>query len=863
MKLQQTYSPQEFEKQIYAKWEKQAAFNQQYQAGQKTFTVVLPPPNANASLHIGHALDFQIKDVVGRHRRLEGDFVLLLPGADHAGFETWVVYEKHLNAQGKSRFDFQREELYQQVYDFVLENKAKMQQQIKRLGISCNWQKFTFSLDEKIVDSAYETFYKMWQAKLIYRAKKLINYCVKHGTGFSDFEVSHQNVKGRLWFIKYPLKEQKTNITIATTRPETLLGDVAIAVHPSDQRYQHLIGQRALLPLTDREIPIIADKRVQSDFGTGAVKITPAHDFLDFEIGSEHQLQPLEVISKEGLLNENVPKKFVGLRVDQGRKAVVERLKKENLLEKVLDYEHQVGHCYKCESVLEPLLADQWFVDMKLLAKAVIKSLEADEVKIYPASKKQELITYLSQLQDWNISRQIAWGIPIPVFQSETDQKDWVFDRRVDQKTIEKEGRIYRRDPDVFDTWWSSGQWAFATVDWQKEAHLYPQTLMETGVDILRPWVSRMLMLSLYITKKVPFKNIYLHGMVVDKNGSKMSKSKGNVVNPMTVIDEYGSDALRLGLCSQITPGKPQKFTPDKILAGRNFCNKLWNIARFVQTETDQQPARLSSKDVDLKTAADHWLWQRFLQSKKTLDLQLKNYRLSQALETLLDFVWNDLADWYLEASKVKMNVDFLGFVFRQTLKLVHPFAPFVSEALYQELFATKGKPLLINAVWDKKSWSTLEVNQAAATHFESLKTLVTQTRQAVSLDFRQKGCLWVKNERLLDEKRLIQRLTAVADVQLVDPNHDQPGLLVNQAEGYEAWLSLTAVDLQAAIDKLSQAISGCQSKKEVVQKRLANRSYLEKAPPQLIQASQQQLESLAKEIATFKAEQAELKLLL
>ena len=608
MKLNKTYSPQKHEKAIYQKWETTGAF-QLTDRQAENFVVVLPPPNANADLHVGYALDSQLKDILARWRRLQGDNVLLLPGADHAGFETWAVYEKHLQAQGKSRFDFEREELYRQVYDFVIKNKTKMKDQIRCLGISCDWRRFTFSLDERIVKQSYQTFKKMWQNDLIYRGQRLVNYCVAHGTGFSDLEVEFQEVDGQLYFIKYPFSDASGSLTVATTRPETLLGDVAVAVNPQDSRYQQFHNQTLILPLSKRQIPLITDQRVISGFGSGAVKITPGHDFLDFEIGQDANLPILNVIDKNGRMSGQIPAEFKGLEITEARQLIVRKLKQAGYLLKSEAYRHQVGHCYKCQTILEPLLAEQWFVRMKPLAEVAIKHLQAGAIKFYPVSKCQELIKYLSQVQDWNISRQIAWGIPIPVFQNQNQPQDWIFDERVNQKTIVVNGQTYQRDPDVFDTWWSSGQWPFATVDWQT-SRLYPQALMETGVDILRPWVSRMISLSLFMTKNIPFKRVYLHGMVTDDKGVKMSKSKGNVVNPMEMIEIYGSDALRLGLCAQTAPAQPQKFNRNKMISGRNFCNKLWNIGRYVQTINQKKSADLKPQ---LNSDFDHWIWHQFL----------------------------------------------------------------------------------------------------------------------------------------------------------------------------------------------------------------------------------------------------------
>ena len=849
--LDKTYQPTNFENKIYRQWEKAGTFSpQQTKTGNKPFVVVLPPPNANADLHLGHALDLQFKDILARWHRLKGHYTLLLPGADHAGFETWSVYEKHLNARGKSRFDFEREELYKQVYEFVLNNKSNMENQIRRLGISCDWQRFTFTLDDKIVSQAYATFKQMCQRDLIYRGKRPVNYCVQHGTGFSDFEVTHQEVAGKLWFIKYPLEgDERTSITIATTRPETMLGDVAVAVHPQDGRYAKLQGKLVKLPLSNRLIPVIADERVASDFGTGAVKITPAHDFLDFEIAQDADLQPMEIINKKGCLTDKVPAEFIGLSVQKAREEVVTKLKAEGYLEKVLDYSHQVGHCYKCETILEPLLIDQWFVRIKPLAEAVIERLENNEVKFYPESKGQELITHLKQLKDWNISRQIAWGIPIPIFQNEANKGDWVFDERVDQAKITVDGQTYRRDPDVFDTWWSSGHWAFATVDWANDKRLYPQALMETGVDILRPWVARMMLLSLFVTNEMPFKTVYLHGMVVDEKGAKMSKSKGNVVNPMDVIKEFGADALRISLCGRITAGQPQRITEGKTTPGRNFCNKLWNIGRFVQGTCGQgAKGKLSlNEKISLNSSADHWVWNQFLKSRQEMGHALDNYQLTNAWNCCFNFVWNDFADWYLEICKWQLNKPLLSYLFINTLRLAHPFAPFITETLYQEMVEDENQPMLINNIWPDDE---LQAQPEAVLGFEQIQASVARIRQLLPLDLRRQAQLVVKNQELIKDglNELYCQLTAIPKISITD--EVKPiGLPINQQPGQEFWIILDAQLLQQQLVKLE---TEAQTHKQIglnLQKRLANEAYLKKAPQYLVEESKQQLQDLKTKI--------------
>ena len=850
MSLGKTYRAEDHEPSIYRLWEESGVFA--LKGGGQPFVVAMPPPNANADIHIGYALDSYIKDVLIRWRRIRGQPVLLIPGADHAGFETWAVYEKHLEASGKSRFDFERNELYRGVYDFVIKNMTNMKDQVKRLGISCDFGEFTFSLDDKIVKRSYRTFKEMWSRGLIYRGKRLINFCVQHGTGFSDFEVSHREVAGKLYFIRYPLTDGSGSITIATTRPETLLGDVAVAVHPADKRYRGLEGKQLELPLTGRKIPLISDEAVIADFGSGALKITPGHDFVDFEIGERAGLQAIEIIDQKGRITDQAPAEFVGLSVTEARQRVLQRLKEAGCLEKEEAYRHQVGHCYKCGTALEPLLTSQWFVKMQPLAQAAIAELEKGGLKFHPPSKLDELIAYLGQLKDWNISRQIVWGIPIPVFQNQDEPDDWIFDERVDRESLRLDGKVYRRDSDVFDTWWSSGQWPFAAVDWPQRDGLYPNALMETGVDILRPWVSRMILLGFFVTGKLPFETVYLHGMVVDEKGIKMSKSKGNVVNPMAVIKEYGADALRIALCCQLAPAAEQKFNREKALLGRNFCNKLWNIGRFVQEATSGAP----EAEPEYASAIDQWIWRRFLETKRVIDSNLENYRLAAAWETLAAFIWHDLADWYLESCKWRLNRPFLRYLFLNCLRLSHPFAPFLSESLYQQLYPTDSAGVLAGEGWPRAWPSSLKAEAEAAQHFEHIRQLIARTRQLLPFELRKDARLMLKSATVLDDglKELCQRLAGVTAVEEV--SQARPGdLPAYRQAGYKAWIRLDPQLLAGHLRKLEKEAAGLASLGQKLRGRLDNANYLAKAPAELIEESRRQLSELEDKKAALEGE--------
>jgi valyl-tRNA synthetase len=839
MKLPKIYEPQQYESDIYALWEKSGAFIPTDKG--EPYSIVMPPPNANANLHIGYELTAAIEDIAARYHRLKGRSVLLLPGADHAGFETQAVFEKHLAKEGKSRFDFSREELYRQIWDFVANNRDSFLAQMRGMGIGCDWSRFTFTLDDKIVTRAYATFKKMWDENLIYRGERLVNYCTFHGTAFADIEVTHKEEKGSLWYLRYPLVVGEGDIIVATTRPETMFGDVAIAVNPSDERYQSFIGKTVKLPLTNREIPVIADAFVDAAFGTGAVKITPAHDQNDFDAGERHSLPKITVIDNEGRLNHEVPDAYRGLTVKDARQKVVFDLKEQGYLAKKEAHTHNVGHCYKCDTVIEPLLRDQWFVDMQPLAKPAIAALEADKVAFYPSAKKEQLTTYLKNLRDWNISRQIAWGIPIPAFQNLDDPDDWIYDERVEQEEIEVNGKKYRRDPDVFDTWFSSSSWPYATLgypDGEDYKKYYPLSVMETGGEILYPWVSRMLMLGLYVTGEVPFESVYIHGYVMAADGSKMSKSIGNVVDPMPVIKRYGSDALRIGIITGRAPAVNRGYDPRRVEDARNFCNKLWNVARYIDDVIDEtvDPTKLKPK-----TTADHWILCKLQQAAEAIGQHLDTYRFAEAYDTLYHFVWDDFADWYIEASKAAQNREVLAYTLEAILRLAHPFAPFVTETIWQTL-AWQPDSLVATSDWPVVTAG----DSTASNDFEAVRTIVGEIRYMSRIFNANKLTLYYKASE--DEKgkffernnELITKLARL-DAVVAAPT-DITGVHLTQTK-HTSWLDIDIakrkkylMELQAKREAQEKSITGLQN-------RLANKQYVDNAPREVVAQTETQLE--------------------
>ena len=844
MQLAKQYIPNDYEPNIYALWETSGALEPTGVG--KPYSIIMPPPNANGNLHIGHALDMNLKDVLIRYHRMKGDDAVFIPGADHAGFETWVVYERELTKQGKSRFDFSRDQLYSQVWNFVQEKRGNMELQLRALGVSASWKHLTFTLDDKVINTVYDTFKKMWDDNLVYRGERIVNYCTKHQTSFADIEVEHKNEKGKLWKIAYPTLDKIGEIIVATTRPETMLGDVAVAVHPDDERYKKLVGTRILLPIVDKEIPIIADEYVDMSYGTGAVKITPAHDPNDFEIAKRHDLPIESIISPEGKMI-NVPAQFLGLTPVEARARVLEALEALELRRGETEIEHAVGHCYKCGSVIEPMIKEQWFIKTQSLAQPAIDALKKEEITFYPASKRKELIAYLEQLKDWNISRQIPWGIPIPAFVNENDPKDWIFDTRINEQSIVVNGTTYIREEDTFDTWFSSGQWPYIVTDYLTDgdlANYFPTDMMETGMDIMRAWVSRMIMLSLYRTGKLPFKEVYLHGMVNDEHNQKMSKSKGNVINPMELVAEFGSDATRMGIIAGRAPAQSQAFNRGSVIAARNFCNKLWNIARFVEAQIGDNHQIV---DLEPQTPADHWIIRQLNDAANNIAVRLEQYRFSEASETVYHTIWDDVADWYIESSKTAINRPLLSWVLATSLKIAHPFAPFVTETIWQTLNYTDG-------ILMREAWPTSEkFDPIAAEQFEQLKLLVAEGRWVIAeLPGNKKYRLLYGNDNLIaDNQDTIKHLMRLEAIE----HTDQPRGLRLATANREAWLDIDSETLYQHQENLEMRLAESRQKLAGLNKRLENPTYVEKAPAHLVEETREQLAEQEKIITRLVSE--------
>ncbi|MFA5770847.1 MAG: valine--tRNA ligase [Patescibacteria group bacterium] len=678
------YQPQLVEEKIYKEWEEKGYFKASVNHDKKPFSIILPPPNANGSLHLGHAM-FTYEDIMIRFNKMMGKETLWLLGLDHAGTETQFVFEKHLKKQGKSRYDYKREELYKMIWDYVAENKNTIKNQLKRLGFALDWSKEKFTMDPEIVKIVYKTFQDLYNQGLIYRANKLINYCTNCGTSFSDLEVVYVERTDSLYYMKYG------PFILATTRPETKFGDTAVAVHPDDKRYQKWIGKEIEVDglIGKFKVIVVADRAVDPKFGTGAVKVTPAHDFNDYEIAKRHNLPMKQVIGFDGKLNE-LAGKYKGLRIFSARQQIVADLQAKGQMVKIKeDYVHRVGTCYKCGKVLEPLPKEQWFIKTKPLADKAKELIEKKETEVFPKKFKKRLITILDNFIDWNISRQVVWGIRIPAYYCKT-KNNWFISTDKPEKCQICGNNDFEQDEDTFDTWFSSAQWPFATLMTEGQEffdYFYPTSVMETGHDILRAWVARMMMIGYFATKKTPFKTVFLHGMVHDPKGQKMSKSKGNVIDPILMVDKYGADALRSALIFGTKEGGDVSLSEEKVIGMRNFINKIWNMARFIEMNLKAPNHKFQETN---KSKILNELKKEYKKEKKQYLKYMDGYQFSKALGLIYEFIWHRFADYYIEQLKdevINGNIEALEelkLVYLENLKMLHPFIPFVTEEVWK-----------------------------------------------------------------------------------------------------------------------------------------------------------------------------------
>ncbi len=852
--MNKTYEPTDFEQRIYNKWLEKGYFKATGK-GKKTFTIVMPPPNITGQLHIGHALDCTIQDAVVRYKRMKGFDTLWLPGTDHASIATEVKIVESLKEKGVTKQQLGREEFLKCAFDWKEKYGGRIVEQQKRMGVSCDWDKSAFTMDSRCSRAVKEVFVKMFNEGIIYRGDRIINWCPHCKTAISDAEVEYENMSSHLWHIRYPLSDGSGEIIIATTRPETLLGDTAVAVNPSDARYKKMVGKTLVLPLCNREIPIVADDYVEKDFGTGAVKITPAHDPNDFEVGKRHNLPTIKIMNDDATMNENAGA-YSGLDRTEARKRIVEDLKEQGYLVKIEDYDHNVGHCYRCGSTIEPLVSKQWFVKMKELARPAIEAVKKKEIRFIPKRFEKSYLHWMENTQDWCISRQLWWGHRIPVFYCD---KCGAVTASTDELSAcpHCSGKI-RQDEDVLDTWFSSALWPFSTLGWPEETELfkryYPTDALVTGYDIIGFWVSRMIFSGLKHTGKKPFGDVVIHGIVRDDKGKKMSKSSGNGVDPLEVVDRAGADALRISLVSGISAGGDIKYSYEKLEGYRNFMNKIWNAARFVLMN---EPTEIKEIGSFRLTLADKWILGELNRRTKRITKLMDKYEIGLAATEIYDFIWSEFCDWYIELSKTSLysdnetkrnnTINVLLYVLRESLKLAHPIIPFITAEIYDALPNKDAEDIMVSPFPNGGIGATARLKKSFSSEIAKMKSVmglikdIRTMRSDMNVPQSRRTALYVKPtaDKALIKSSLsyIEKLACGSSIALVDsePSGKNVTVVSSIAEVYIPMNEL--IDKEKEIARLYKELETVESELARANGKLGNEGFVKKAPSVLIEA--------------------------
>ena len=855
--MQTTYNPKNFEERIYGEWAKNGYFRAKVDPKKVPFTVMMPPPNITGQLHMGHAMDNTMQDTIVRFKRMQGYSVLWLPGTDHASIATEVKIVEQLKKEGLDKKQLGREEFLRRAWAWKEKYGGRIVEQLKKIGSSCDWSRLAFTMDERCSNAVREAFFTLYHKGLIYQGSRIINWCPGCRTALSDAEVEYSEDAGFFWHIRYPVEGSDEFVVVATTRPETMLGDTAVAVNPSDPRYTHLVGKTLLLPLTDRKIPVVADEYVDKEFGTGAVKITPAHDPNDFEVGLRHNLEVIRVMNDDGSMNE-LAGAYAGLDRYEARKRIVADLEAQGLLVKVEPHTHNVGHCYRCHSTVEPIVSKQWFVRMTPLAKPAIDAVVKNKTKFIPDRFAKIYYNWLENIKDWCISRQLWWGHRIPVWYCEDCGE--VICEKEDPTVCPKCGSAHlHQDEDVLDTWFSSALWPFSTLGWPEQTedfrYFYPTDALVTGYDIIPFWVMRMMFSGLEYTGKVPFRDVLIHGLVRDEQGRKMSKSLGNGIDPLDVIDKYGADSLRLSLLTGVAPGNDTRYTDAKVEAARNFINKVWNAARFVVMNADGQDIPALS-EIRLQPA-DRWIISHLQTCIREVTLAMQKYDLGIAADKLIDFMWNDFCDWYIELSKPVLYGDdaekkrgalgVLVFVLNNALRLLHPFIPFVTEEIYSYLPGTQGSIMTA----DYPRYNTKLSYKKEAKAFEGVIDLIKTVRAmkvAVNCPPTKKVKLFLVTEakRLVNlNKNAIMRLAGASEIAFIESGSDVGEKTVSQVcELCHIFIPLgELVNIEEERKRLEKELDRVMGEIARAGGKLANNNFVAKAPKKLVDDERAKLE--------------------
>ena len=857
--LAKNYNPQEFEGRIYDTWCEKKYFAPDPDKKKKPFSIVIPPPNVTGQLHMGHALDETLQDILIRTKRMQGYSTLWVPGTDHAGIATQIKVEENLRVnEGLTRYDLGREKFLERVWDWKNQYGNRIISQLKKLGASCDWDRERFTMDEGCSRAVREVFVNLYNKGLIYRGYRIINWCPACRTALSDAEVEYSEMPGSFWHIRYPVVGSDEFVTVATTRPETMLGDTAVAVHPEDERYRHLVGKKLILPLVNKEIPVIADEYVERDFGTGCVKITPAHDPNDFEVGLRHELPIIKVMNDDATMSEEFGGEFAGMDRYEARRAIVDALDRGGYLVKIEPCSHNVGTCYRCKTTVEPMTSDQWFVKMKPLAEPALRAVVSGNIKFEPSRFSKTYINWMENCHDWCISRQLWWGHRIPAFYCDACGTMEV--SKEDLVTCPKCGGALRREEDVLDTWFSSALWPFSTLGWPDKtedlARYYPTSVLVTGYDIIFFWVARMIFSGLEHMGEKPFSTVFIHGLVRDAQGRKMSKSLGNGIDPLKVIEEYGADALRFALATGNSPGNDMRFSDEKIESARNFANKLWNASRFVlmNLEDEDDEALLSLPGTDELALEDKWILSRLNDLVRSVNANIDNFEVGIALSEIYSFTWDLFCDWYIEMAKSRTFEKgsagaltakrVLVYVLTNILKLLHPYMPFITEEIYQAL-PHSDESIMISSFPTYSSAFEFAAEAADVDRVIAAITAVRAQRQKMNIPPSKKAKLFVVtkyNTTFENTAKILEKLASASEVIITDKYESDNAITVATDAGTLYIPLADVVDFDAERKRLSEQMKKNDGEIERIERKLANEGFVSKAPAQVIEAEKGKL---------------------
>ncbi len=862
--LEKNYDPKSFEDRIYNTWCEKGFFKPSEDSEAPSYTIVIPPPNITGQLHMGHALDNTLQDILIRYKRMRGFCTLWLPGTDHASIATEAKIVEAMRKEGITKDDIGREGFLKRAWEWKEQYGGRIISQLKKLGSSCDWSRERFTMDEGCSKAVKEVFVRLYEKDLIYRGERIINWCPHCLTSISDAEVEYEDQAGHFWHLRYPLKDGSGYLELATTRPETLLGDTAVAVNPNDERYRDLVGKMLILPLVGREIPVVADDYVEMDFGTGVVKITPAHDPNDFEVGKRHNLEIINCMTDDAKITEDYPK-YAGMDRYEARKAIVKDLDEQGFLIKTEDYNHNVGTCYRCGTTVEPRVSMQWFVKMEPLAKPAIEAVENGDIRFIPERFSKNYFHWMRNIRDWCISRQLWWGHRIPAFFCD-DCGEMVVTK--DESAVcHKCGKAMRQDPDTLDTWFSSALWPFSTLGWPEETadlkRFYPTDTLVTGYDIITFWVSRMIFSGLEYMDQKPFSDVLIHGLVRDAQGRKMSKSLGNGIDPLLIIDQYGADALRFALATNNSPGNDMRFSDEKIESARNFANKLWNAARFILMNLDIEEV-VSPESVDGLAIEDKWILSKFNTLASEVSDNLDKYELGIALAKLYDFIWDLFCDWYIELVKPRLldpecstrvaAQNTLAYVFSSTMQLLHPFMPFITEEIWQK-FPHKGESIMIS------SWPTAKAELSFISEEDAMKRIIDvisairNRRSEMNVPASKKVPIFIQSAFHNDFRESVAFLTRLASASSIsfEKEYNPEECVSIVTESASVFIPLfELLDVEKEKERLAGEKKKVLAEIERIDKKLSNEQFVSKAPEKVVAAEREKLEGYKNTLANI-----------